>query len=60
MDKEKSVEEAQAVIEADRQRRAEECKAAIDAALTQFRCGLEAHVYVDGKPVPVSVQLVAQ
>jgi len=54
------VTQAQAVIDADRQRRAEECGKIVNEALAQFRCIATATIYVDGKPVPVSVQLVAQ
>jgi len=54
------VAQAQAVIDADRQRRAEECGKIVNEALAQFRCIATATVFVDGKPVPVSVQLVAQ
>ena len=54
------VAQAQAVIDADHQRRAEECGKIVNEALAQFRCIATATVFVDGKPVPVSVQLVAQ
>lgn len=55
-----TIEQAMAALEADRQQRVEECKKAVDAALSQYRCKLSAHILVDDKPIPVSVQLVAQ
>ena len=54
------VKQAQAVLDADRQARAARCMQRIQAALAEERCNLQAFVVIDGKPVPVPVQVAAQ
>lgn len=55
------LEEAQAAIEADKQHRATECMAAINAACEQYRCTIvgSPQITSDGR-ITTIVQIVAQ
>lgn len=54
------VKSAQAVIDADRQTRANAAAKLIQEALTECRCELMAFIVVGERPVPVPVQVVAK
>ena len=54
-----TVEEAQAIIAAERQKRVEQCRDEIQAALEKYRCAIEPYVVIRRGAVMPQIEIVA-